>query len=118
MVPVELNDLDRRIWEEELAGFVPARVFDVHTHIYRWAFYTAPDKERGTYRQFVSEPFEEANWQLLDECDRLLLPARQVDFGPLRPQLCRLADRTGRETLVRIAERVVRYILRLRIGCD
>ncbi|HUG68082.1 MAG TPA: amidohydrolase family protein [Pirellulaceae bacterium] len=77
-MPVELTDLDRRIWEEELAGFVPERVFDVHTHIYRWAFYTAPDKEHGAYRQFVSAPFEEANWQLLDECDHLLMPDRQV----------------------------------------
>jgi Amidohydrolase len=75
---VELNDLDRRIWEEELAGFVPAQIFDVHTHIYRWAFYTAPDKEQSAYRQFVRKEFEEASWRLLDECDRLLMPGRQV----------------------------------------
>ncbi|MEO8495888.1 MAG: amidohydrolase family protein [Planctomycetota bacterium] len=75
---VELNDLDRRIWEEELAGFVPERIFDVHTHIYRWAFYTAPDKETSSYRQFVNAECEEASWQLLDECDRLLMPGRQV----------------------------------------
>ncbi len=75
---VELNDLDRRIWEQELAGFVPARIFDVHTHIYRWAFYTAPDKEQSSYRNFVTAQCEEASWQLLDECDRLLMPDRQV----------------------------------------
>ncbi|MBC8355845.1 MAG: amidohydrolase family protein [Planctomycetes bacterium] len=78
MTPVELNDLDRRIWAEELADFVPARVFDVHTHIYRFAFYTAANKEQSSYRQFVSKPFEEASWQLLDECDQLLMPGRQV----------------------------------------
>ena len=78
MAPVELNDLDLRIWEEELVGFVPERVFDVHTHIYRWAFYTAPDKEQSSYRQFVIPQYEEANWELLDECDRLLMPGRKV----------------------------------------
>ncbi|MCA9143430.1 MAG: amidohydrolase family protein [Planctomycetaceae bacterium] len=78
MAAIELNDLDRRIWDEELAGFVPQRVFDVHTHIYRWEFYTAPDKEQSSYRQFVSKPFEEASWRLLDECDHLLMPDRQV----------------------------------------
>jgi len=30
---VQWNDLDRRIWEEELDSFVPQRVFDLHTHI-------------------------------------------------------------------------------------
>ena len=30
------TSVDRRIWDEELDEFVPQRVFDVHTHIYRW----------------------------------------------------------------------------------
>jgi glutamate-1-semialdehyde 2,1-aminomutase len=47
MYDFQPNDLDRRIWEEELDGFVPAQVFDVHTHIYRWAFNLNPDKENG-----------------------------------------------------------------------
>ena len=78
MAALELTDLDRRIWDEELADFVPMRVFDVHTHIYRWAFYTAPDKEASGYRDFVRPGFEEANSALLNECDRLLMPGRQV----------------------------------------
>jgi glutamate-1-semialdehyde 2,1-aminomutase len=77
-MPLELTELDRRIWDEELAEFVPQRIFDVHTHIYRWAFHTDPLKNNGPYRQFVGQDFQEANWQLLDECDRLLLPGRQV----------------------------------------
>jgi len=31
-MPIGISDLDRRIWEEELEGFVPRRVFDVHVH--------------------------------------------------------------------------------------
>ncbi|MEZ6050695.1 MAG: hypothetical protein R3C02_04775 [Planctomycetaceae bacterium] len=30
---LELTDLDRRIWDEELADFVPAQVFDAHAHL-------------------------------------------------------------------------------------
>jgi len=30
---VELNELDRRIWERELADWLPERVFDFHSHI-------------------------------------------------------------------------------------
>lgn len=75
---LELTDLDRRIWEEELDEFVPARVFDAHTHIYRWAFHTNPDKESGPYRQFIRPGFEDVSYELLDECDRLLMPGRRV----------------------------------------
>lgn len=31
---LQLNELDHEIWEEELAEFVPSRIFDAHTHIY------------------------------------------------------------------------------------
>ena len=29
----DYNEHDRQIWEEELADFVPARVFDAHVHL-------------------------------------------------------------------------------------
>ena len=31
---VEIRDIDRRIWEEELESFLPSRIYDVHAHIY------------------------------------------------------------------------------------
>ena len=46
MKTIQLSDLDRRIWEEELSEFVPKRVFDAHSHIYSWAFNTDPEKDR------------------------------------------------------------------------
>ena len=76
---LELTDLDRRIWDEELADFVPAQVFDAHTHIYRWAFHTDPEKESGPYRRFVKPGFEDVTFAMLDECDRLLMPGRHVE---------------------------------------
>jgi glutamate-1-semialdehyde 2,1-aminomutase len=78
MPPIELNDLDRRIWEVELDEFVPARVLDAHTHIYRWDFHTDPNKENGPYAQFVGNRFRHVGWQMLEDCDELLMPGRQV----------------------------------------
>ena len=79
MPALELNDLDRRIWNEELNDFVPDKIFDAHTHIFRWAYNTDPDKDSGPLRKFVQPAFEDAGWALLDECDQLLMPGRQVE---------------------------------------
>ncbi len=78
MKPIHLTDLDRRIWEEELDEFVPARVFDAHAHIYRWAFNTDPDKDRSADYGFIGRDYSEAHWSDLEECDRRLLPGREV----------------------------------------
>jgi hypothetical protein len=86
--PITLNDLDRRIWQEELAEFVPLRVFDVHTHVYRWAFNLDPKKDTGPYAS-TGGAFPEATWDLLHRCDALLMPGREVhrlSFGfPFSP---------------------------------
>ncbi len=79
MPVLELTDLDRRIWEDELNEFVPQRVFDAHTHVWRWAFNTDPEKNSGPYRTFVCPEFENASYALLDECDKLLMPGRSVE---------------------------------------
>ncbi len=46
---LKLNDLDQHIWDEELDPFVPSRVFDMHTHVYRWEFNTDPHKDSGLH---------------------------------------------------------------------
>jgi glutamate-1-semialdehyde 2,1-aminomutase len=76
--PVELTDVDRRIWQAELDDFVPRRIFDVHTHIYRFAFYTAADKENSGYRRLLGTTFADATWELADACDSILMPGRAV----------------------------------------
>lgn len=75
---LERTDLDRRIWDEELDGFVPRRVFDAHTHIYRWAFNLDPDKEQSAYRGLLGETFADADRKLADAVDALLMPGREV----------------------------------------
>jgi hypothetical protein len=76
--PVELNDVDRRIWKEELEPFVPQRIFDVHTHCYRWVFNTDPAKETSPSAELLGQAFQEADYAHLDACDAALLPGRQV----------------------------------------
>jgi glutamate-1-semialdehyde 2,1-aminomutase len=76
--PVALTAVDQRIWEEELDEFVPRRVFDVHTHIYRWAFNTDPNKETSAFQSLVCPAYAEATWDLAQACDALLMPGREV----------------------------------------
>ena len=78
MPVIERNDLDQQIWDEELADFVPSKVFDAHTHIYRWVDNIDPDKQNGPFSSFVRPEFEHASWDLLDECDHILMPGRSV----------------------------------------
>ena len=78
MSEYEPNDLDRRIWLEELDDFVPQRVFDVHTHIYRWAFNLDPNKQTGPYAA-MGRHFPEVTLELANRVDAALLPGRQVE---------------------------------------
>lgn len=73
------TDLDVRIWNEELDHFVPDTVFDVHTHIHRWAFYTDPGKTTGPYADTIGRHFPEVTWRLADEIDAALMPDRRVE---------------------------------------
>ncbi len=76
--PVTVTDLDARIWREELGAFVPAQVFDVHTHSFRWAHNLDPNKNTYGHGQIYGSPFEETTFAVLDACDAALFPSRQV----------------------------------------
>lgn len=88
---VELTDVDRRIWQEELDEFVPSQIFDVHTHVYRWDFNTDPAKNSGRLYDQIGRSYPLSDWQRLDHCDQLLMPGRQVSrlsFGFPFPDGC------------------------------
>jgi glutamate-1-semialdehyde 2,1-aminomutase len=76
--PIEVNAVDRRIWEEELDEFVPRKIFDAHTHIWQWAHNTDPGRERSAYRKLIKPEWEVSSYALLDRCDALLMPRRTV----------------------------------------
>jgi glutamate-1-semialdehyde 2,1-aminomutase len=77
--PYESNSLDSRIWREELDDFVPSRVFDAHTHIYRWAFDLDPNRATGPFAKGIGAMFPEVTWELADAVDAELLPGRTVE---------------------------------------
>lgn len=88
---LEITDVDRRIWQEELDEFVPSRVFDVHTHVYCWDFNTDPAKNTGRLYDQIGSTYPVSDWQRLDCCDQLLMPGRQVSrlsFGFPFPDGC------------------------------
>ena len=81
MTPIlTLRDIDRQIWQEELAEFVPQELFDAHTHLYPLV------QAEGCHH---GEAYPVSSWAMMDEIDSVLLPGRKVHrlaFGdPLRP---------------------------------
>lgn len=77
-IPPKLNDVDRRIWAEELDAFVPPKVFDVHTHVYRWALCANPNEEAGACHEPIGRDYPESDWAALASCDAALMPRRRV----------------------------------------
>jgi len=65
---VRLNEVDVQIWEQELAGFVPKRIFDVHTHLY----------PRESDLDLRPRPFPESDLALNARCEATLLPGRDI----------------------------------------
>ena len=61
-----------------LDAFVPPRVFDVHTHVYRWEFNTDPGKQSTPMAQLLRRTFLDSDRAALDACDAMLLPGRSV----------------------------------------
>ncbi len=77
---IEYTETDQRIWEEELSWWVPDRVFDVHTHIFRPQYcLMSPDDPDQPRPERVDE------WGVVDagvlrQWDAALLPDRQMCY--------------------------------------
>lgn len=78
---LRVNDLDRRIWKEELEEFVPLRLYDMHTHLSRARFNLDP-KAKYTARGWT-DPCgifdKKGSLELLNSVEALLNPGREVD---------------------------------------
>ncbi|MCK4416782.1 MAG: amidohydrolase family protein [Candidatus Latescibacteria bacterium] len=69
--------IDRRIWEEELEEFVPQRIFDAHTHIFK------PEHCLQTSNDIPPRPDladKEMNLSFLREYFDVLLPKREIHY--------------------------------------
>ncbi len=76
---VETNDLDRRIWSEELDEFVPHNVYDIHTHMYRWEFNTDPERDSSPSAAFARDLFPHVGFDAMQTVDSVLMPGRTVN---------------------------------------
>ncbi len=68
---IDYRDEDREIWEEELADFVPQRVFDAHCHMFQ-----SSCMEPGAKHSFRSD----SDLATLQEWGEVLYPGRRVNY--------------------------------------
>ena len=73
----EIKDVDRRIYADRLAGFLPRRIIDIHTHVWLKEFREEPPPgARGqTWPRRVAA---DNSIEDLQETYRLMLPEQQV----------------------------------------
>jgi predicted TIM-barrel fold metal-dependent hydrolase len=97
----DVKDVDRKYYADHLAGFLPDRMVDVHTHVYRKTFFDAPvERKRGA--KWPSRVAQEDPIEDLLETYRLMFPDRQVTpiiFGSPRPNV-RFEETNGYVTCV------------------
>jgi uncharacterized protein len=73
----EVKDVDRRFYQEHLAGFLPKKMLDIHTHIWLKAFRVEmPTESRG--QSWPRRVAEDNSIEDLLETYRLLLPEQEV----------------------------------------
>jgi len=77
---IELTDVDRRIWAEELEGFVPRRIFDAHAHLYLAEHELRRDGDPPSPASWINRPCERGDRAVLDACCEVLLPGREVSY--------------------------------------
>ena len=75
-MPIELTDLDRQIFEEEIDPILPQKIFDIHTHVYLNE-HIGPDSPEREIIPFA-RLYRSVGWDDLVAADRLLLPGREV----------------------------------------
>ena len=69
---VDYRDCDRKIWEEELADFVPDRLLDAHTHLFWRSNTEAPSQQHGTA--------EDTDLSRLNSGAGVLYPGRRMQY--------------------------------------
>jgi predicted TIM-barrel fold metal-dependent hydrolase len=75
-MPLEIKDVDARLYEEHLAGFLPAKVIDVHVHVWlRSLLQNLAPTPKANWAQLVAE---ENSIQELERTYELLLPQQSV----------------------------------------
>ena len=76
MALFEVTENDKRIYEEELKDFLPEKMLDVHTHVYKKEL--NPPRKPGVKKRWPSFVAEDNPIEDLQETYRLLFPGKDV----------------------------------------
>lgn len=79
MALFEVTDYDKKIWEEELRDFLPDKIFDIHTHVYKKEFFE-PELV-GDIKRTVSWPNTVASENPIEDLKEtydLMFPGKDV----------------------------------------
>jgi len=76
---LQVNDLDRRVWEEELESWVPKQMWDMHSHLGLYRFDVDPNRDKSRHYGLNAAELEKtADLETLQACNALLYPGRRV----------------------------------------
>jgi len=79
MALFEVTEYDKKVWEEELKDFLPEKILDVHTHVYKKEFYADFEKkEKGRNVTWTATVASENPIEDLQETYRLMFPGKDV----------------------------------------
>jgi predicted TIM-barrel fold metal-dependent hydrolase len=85
----EYDEIDEKVWKEELDPFLPGRIFDFHGHV-RVRDHVPPKEKKGVNPSNPSLGLEEFRHEVFAEVERRLWPGREVRalvFGPVDPAM-------------------------------
>ena len=75
----EVTEYDKKVWEEELRDFLPDKIFDVHTHVYKKEFFQKPkNASRRGLVSWTSTIASENPYEDLVETYKLMFPGKDV----------------------------------------
>lgn len=71
------TQVDREFWEEHLEPWVPARIFDAHTHVNDPELRLAKPNEEKRRQYWVNEVAEPIGAAAAERCQRIVFPGRE-----------------------------------------
>lgn len=79
MALFEVTEYDKKVWEEELFDFLPDKIFDVHTHVYKKEFSAEfKNKKSEGLVTWIETVADENPVEDLIETYRLMFPGKEV----------------------------------------
>lgn len=78
MALFEVTEYDKKIWEEELKDFLPEKILDVHTHVYKEEFIKKSANEEKRSVTWIETVASENPIEDLQETYKLMFPDKDV----------------------------------------